>query len=84
MLRYDWSRADPLAKWAATLFLGTIGVGYLFGIWMVVTWVGMWLTKYTSPGFAWMTLAGGWLMALGYVAIAGSALWRMWVRPRRT
>ena len=41
---------------------------------------GMWLTKLTSPGFAIVTLAGGWAMALGYVIVAAIATYQMWWR----
>ena len=43
---------------------------------------GMWLTKLVSPGFAFVTLAGGWAMALGYAIVAAIAFWQMW-SPRR-
>ena len=39
---------------------------------------GMWLTKLVSPGFAIVTLAGGWAMALGYTLVAALAIWHMW------
>ena len=39
---------------------------------------GMWLTKLVSPGFAIVTLAGGWAMALGYTIVAMLAGWQMW------
>jgi len=41
---------------------------------------GMWLTKLASPGFAIVTLAGGWAMALGYVIVAAIATYQMWWR----
>ncbi|HLZ44055.1 MAG TPA: hypothetical protein VKQ05_00075 [Gemmatimonadales bacterium] len=40
---------------------------------------GMWLTKLVSPGFAIVTLAGGWAMALGYTIVAAIAIWQMWL-----
>jgi len=40
---------------------------------------GMWLTKLASPGFAFVTLAGGWAMALGYTIVAALAIWQMWL-----
>jgi hypothetical protein len=43
---------------------------------------GMWLTKLVSPGFAIVTLAGGWAMALGYTIVAALALWQMWLGGR--
>src|SRR5256714_3817571 len=39
---------------------------------------GMWLTKLASPGFAIVTLAGGWAMALGYTIVAVLATYQMW------
>lgn len=46
---------------------------------------GQWLTKLVADGFAYMTLAGGWLMAASYLAVAGTALWQMWIsKIRRT
>ncbi|HEV2671350.1 MAG TPA: hypothetical protein VGU74_09670 [Gemmatimonadales bacterium] len=41
---------------------------------------GMWLTKLASPGFAFVTLAGGWAMALGYLIVAALATYQMWWR----
>jgi hypothetical protein len=41
---------------------------------------GMWLTKLASPGFAIVTLAGGWAMALGYGIVAAIATYQMWWR----
>jgi hypothetical protein len=41
---------------------------------------GMWLTKLVSPGFAIVTLAGGWAMALGYSIVAVIATYQMWWR----
>ncbi len=43
---------------------------------------GMWLTKLVSPGFAVLTLVGGWVMGLGYVIVTALALWQMW-KPER-
>lgn len=43
---------------------------------------GMWLTKLVSPGFAVVTLAGGWAMGVGYLAVTAVALWQMWSRTR--
>jgi hypothetical protein len=39
---------------------------------------GMWLTKFVSPHFATVTVAGGWAMGLGYLIVAGIAVRRMW------
>ena len=44
---------------------------------------GMWLTKLVSPGFAIVTLAGGWAMGLGYTIVAAVALWQMWGPPAK-
>jgi hypothetical protein len=41
---------------------------------------GMWLTKLVAPGFAIVTLAGGWAMALGYGIVAALAIYQMWWR----
>jgi len=39
---------------------------------------GMWLTKFVSGGFSYMTLAGGWTMAAAYVAITYMAIRQLW------
>ncbi|MFQ5703251.1 MAG: hypothetical protein ACE5HT_04440 [Gemmatimonadales bacterium] len=37
-----WLTAAPLSvKWAVTLFLGSIGIAYVFGVLMVTLWVGL-------------------------------------------
>jgi hypothetical protein len=41
---------------------------------------GMWLTKLAAPGFAILTVAGGWAMALGYIIVAALATYQMWWR----
>jgi hypothetical protein len=43
---------------------------------------GMWLTKFASPRFAVLTVAGGFAMGLGYTIVAGLAVRRMWLMPR--
>jgi hypothetical protein len=43
---------------------------------------GMWLTKLVSPGFAVVTLVGGWAMGAGYLVVTAVALWQMWSRTR--
>jgi len=56
------------------------------GVWLIallfaapwLDFAGMWLTKLVSPGFAIVTLAGGWAMALGYTIVTALALWQMW------
>ena len=45
---------------------------------------GMWLTKFASPRFAIVTLAGGWAMAAGYVIVAVLAVHQMWLSKERT
>jgi hypothetical protein len=42
---------------------------------------GMWLTKFVSPRFAVLTVAGGFAMGLGYSLVAVLALRRMWLMP---
>jgi len=42
--------------------------------------LGMWLTKLVAPGFAVLTVAGGWAMGLAYIIVAALAMWQMW-RP---
>jgi hypothetical protein len=42
---------------------------------------GMWLTKFASPHFAVLTVAGGFAMGLGYTLVAVLALRRMWLMP---
>ena len=66
----------PLSRWK-----GLAIIALLFAApWL--DFAGMWLTKLASPGFAIVTLAGGWAMALGYTIVAALALWQMW-SPRR-
>lgn len=45
---------------------------------------GMWLTKFASPRFAIVTLAGGWAMAAGYVLVAALAVHQMWLSQERS
>lgn len=46
---------------------------------------GIWLTKFVSPHFAVLTVAGGFAMGLGYTIVAGLAVRRMWLMsPERT
>ena len=42
---------------------------------------GMWLTKFASPRFAVLTVAGGFAMGLGYTIVAVLAMRRMWLMP---
>jgi hypothetical protein len=44
---------------------------------------GMWLTKFASPRFAIVTLAGGWAMAVAYLIVAGLAVYQMWLSHER-
>jgi hypothetical protein len=44
---------------------------------------GMWLTKFASPRFAIVTLAGGWAMAAGYLIVAALAVHQMWLSHER-
>jgi hypothetical protein len=61
-----------LPRWGG---LGVIGL--LFAApWL--DFAGMWLTKLVSPGFAIVTLAGGWAMALGYMIVTVLAFYQMW------
>ena len=45
---------------------------------------GMWLTKFASPRFAIVTLAGGWAMAAGYLIVAALAVYQMWLSKERS
>ena len=45
---------------------------------------GMWLTKFASPRFAIVTLAGGWAMGAAYLAVTALAIYQMWVSQERT
>ena len=61
--------------------LGTISL--LFAApWL--DFLGMWLTKFLAPGFAWLTIVGGWAMAAGLVIVTVMALWQMWLMKERT
>jgi hypothetical protein len=40
---------------------------------------GMWLTKFASPHFAIVTLAGGYAMGIGYLVVTVLAVHRMWL-----
>ncbi len=37
---YDLRRSDPRVRWLVTLLLGTLGVSYVFGAWMVGIYAG--------------------------------------------
>ena|SRR5690349_5493019 len=43
---------------------------------------GMWLTKFVSPRFAVLTLAGGWAIGAGYLAVTALAVYQMWRSPK--
>ena len=43
---------------------------------------GMWLTKFASPRFAILTLAGGWAMGVGYLVVTALAVYQMWRSPK--
>jgi hypothetical protein len=52
-------------------------VTLLFGApWL--DFAGMWLTKFASPHFAIVTLAGGYAMGIGYLVVSVLAMHRMW------
>jgi hypothetical protein len=40
----------------------------------------MWLTRFVSPSFGALVIAGGTLFALGYVLIAALSLYDLWLR----
>src|SRR5690348_7758202 len=40
-MRYDLRRADTAVKWLVTCLLGTFGLAYLFGGWMVLLYAGL-------------------------------------------
>ena len=42
----------------------------------------MWLTKFASPRFAILTLAGGWAMGVGYLVVTALAVYQMWRSPK--
>jgi hypothetical protein len=73
---------------AAALSLIVLGLGLprpaglaLITLLFAAPWLdfaGMWLTKLVAPGFAVVTLIGGWAMGLGYLIVATTALWQMW------
>ncbi len=57
VLGLDWS-----ATWRNTVIVGAFGSGAL-------DFSGQWLMKAGFPGFAWLTIGSGWLMAAAYVAV---------------
>ncbi len=65
-----------LPRWAAMAL-----IALLFAApWL--DFAGMWLTKLVSPGFAVVTVLGGWSMGLAYTIVAAVAGWQMW-RPEK-
>ena len=40
---------------------------------------GMWLTRFGSPRFSVLVIAGGTLFAVGYILITVIALWQLWI-----
>ena len=53
----EWS-----ATWRNTVIIAAFGSG-------AFDFVGQWLMKAGSPGFSWLTLVSGWLMAAVYVVV---------------
>lgn len=44
--------------------------------------IGMWGLKYLAAFFAYVTLAGGWLMFASWLVVTGIALTQMWFRTK--
>lgn len=65
--------------WPGWLRDGSIVAAFGFGS---LDFVGQWLMKAGLPGFAWLTLASGWGMALVYCLVLGGTLRAL--LPRRT
>jgi hypothetical protein len=65
--------------WPGWLRDGTIVAAFGFG---ALDFAGQWLMKAHLPGFAWLTIASGWGMALVYLLVLVGALRA--VAPRRT
>ena len=79
---YDLRHADARIKWLVTCLLATFG---LITVLFAAPWLdfaGMWLTKFASPRFAIVTLAGGWAMGAGYLVVAALAVRQMWFSAR--
>jgi len=58
----------------------------LIGLLFAAPWLdfaGMWLTKFASPRFAIVTLAGGWAMGVAYLIVAALAVHQMWLSRER-
>jgi hypothetical protein len=64
--------------WPAWFRDSMIVVAFGFG---ALDFAGQWLMKADLPGFAWLTLASGWGMALVYFIVLGGTL-RALTRPR--
>jgi hypothetical protein len=59
----------------------------LIGLLFAAPWLdfaGMWLTKFASPRFAIVTLAGGWAMGIAYFIVAALAVHQMWLSRERS
>jgi len=59
----------------------------LIGLLFAAPWLdfaGMWLTKFASPRFAIVTLAGGWAMGVAYLIVAVLAVHQMWLSRERS
>jgi len=59
----------------------------LIGLLFAAPWLdfaGMWLTKFASPRFAILTLAGGWAMGVAYLIVAALAVHQMWLSRERS
>src|SRR6267378_2705180 len=59
----------------------------LIGLLFAAPWLdfaGMWLTKFASPRFAIVTLAGGWAMGIAYLIVAALAIHQMWLSRERS
>jgi hypothetical protein len=50
----------------------------------ILDFAGMWLTKFVAAGFAYLTLAGGWLMAASYLGVGLTAVWQIWLEKPGT
>ena len=65
--------------WPGWLRDWTIVAAFGFG---ALDFAGQWLMKANLPGFAWLTIASGWGMALVYLMVLGGTL--VAIVPRRT
>jgi hypothetical protein len=44
---------------------------------------GMWLTRFASPAFGVLVIVGGSLFGLGYLLIAVTSMYELWLKPER-